>query len=213
MSDYLSNLIDRSLNLTEVIQPLLPTRFEALQPSEESLVEQFLELEPEDRLPSPRISLSSSSQSPQLSPQSQQLTAGSNPLHPALSIASDSVIPPSPPEQLTPKPIDQQHLVDQIDVLLEPSSSANPQSESHLISKSIGVYQRSTLIQPKIVSLPEPTASRVPIAQPEPPTIQVTIGRVEVRAIASASPPRQPAKSPTPNLSLEDYLNRRGGRS
>ena len=213
MSDYLSNLIDRSLNLTEVIQPLLPTRFEPLQPSGEPLVEQFLELEQEGRVPSPRISLSSFSQSPPLNPQSQPLTAGLNPLPPTQAIAVDSVIPP-PPEQLASKPINQQCFVDQMNVPVEPSSAANPQSKSHLIPERVESYQRSSVIQPRIVSSPEPVAASVSIAQPEPPTIQVTIGRVEVRANVAASPPRQPAKLPTPNLSLEDYLRSgNGGRS
>jgi hypothetical protein len=213
MSDYLSNLIDRSFNLTAVIQPRLPTRFEPLQPSGEPQVEQFLEQEQEDRVPPPRISLSSFSQSLQLSPYSQPLTAGLNPLPPTQSIAGDSVIPLSLSE-LASKPIDQQRFVGQMNVPAEPSATSHSRSESHLIPQGLGDHQRFTLIKPQIVSLPESIAASVPIAQPEPPTIQVTIGRVEVRAISTASPPRQPAKSPTPNLSLEDYLRSgNGGRS
>lgn len=46
------------------------------------------------------------------------------------------------------------------------------------------------------------------------PTIQISIGRVEVRAAPAPRPMPAPAPSrPTPSMSLDDYLNRsRGGR-
>lgn len=53
-------------------------------------------------------------------------------------------------------------------------------------------------------------------AAPAPPvSIEVTIGRVEVRAVAPPSPPKShSARRPAPALSLDDYLKQRnGGRS
>lgn len=58
-----------------------------------------------------------------------------------------------------------------------------------------------------------------PIVQPEvrgvstsAPTIQVTIGRIEVRAVTSAAPSPRPRSTPsTPQLSLQDYLKARNG--
>jgi hypothetical protein len=48
-------------------------------------------------------------------------------------------------------------------------------------------------------------------AEPAPRNIQITIGRVEVRAVLpSASGERRPAPSAT-RLSLEQYLKRRNG--
>lgn len=45
------------------------------------------------------------------------------------------------------------------------------------------------------------------------PTIQVTIGRVEVRAEAPSVPPEPKPKAKTPAvMSLDDYLNQRKGR-
>jgi hypothetical protein len=41
------------------------------------------------------------------------------------------------------------------------------------------------------------------------PIIQVTIGRVEVRAVQSPAPTPKPAKPAPPKLSLEDYLRER----
>lgn len=43
------------------------------------------------------------------------------------------------------------------------------------------------------------------------PTIRVTIGRIEVRAITQAAPPARRAATPEPKLSLEDYLRSRNG--
>jgi hypothetical protein len=64
--------------------------------------------------------------------------------------------------------------------------------------------------QPRVGLYAEPAAPRRPrpAIQPEP-TIQVTIGRVEVRATQSAAPAR-PRERHTPSaMSLEEYLRRR----
>jgi hypothetical protein len=59
-------------------------------------------------------------------------------------------------------------------------------------------------------------ASRAPIAAPESArTIQVTIGRVDVRAMAPPEvlPHKRPRpQMPKPSLSLDEYLKSRGGR-
>jgi hypothetical protein len=54
---------------------------------------------------------------------------------------------------------------------------------------------------------------RVDLAPASPPTIQVKIGRIEIRAIANKAAPPPPARSTTavPQLSLGDYLKSRGG--
>jgi hypothetical protein len=53
---------------------------------------------------------------------------------------------------------------------------------------------------------------RWPQKQPEP-VINVTIGRVEVRASAPAAPPKPKSKPKAPAvMSLDDYLNQRKGR-
>jgi hypothetical protein len=69
--------------------------------------------------------------------------------------------------------------------------------------------------QPHVVPYIEPAAPAPakPGATPEPPpTIQVHIGRVEVRAIMSPAPPPRP-KPPRrgPTLSLDEYLKQRNG--
>jgi hypothetical protein len=56
----------------------------------------------------------------------------------------------------------------------------------------------------------EPAAPRHAAAMAEPaPTVHVTIGRVEVRAIPPAAPLPAPVRRTGPAVSLEDYLHRR----
>ncbi len=53
---------------------------------------------------------------------------------------------------------------------------------------------------------------RVPETPAEPPSIRVTIGRVEVRAV-SPPPPAEPPPPAKPRISLDDYLRSHRGRS
>ncbi|MBZ4400714.1 MULTISPECIES: hypothetical protein [unclassified Myxococcus] len=58
----------------------------------------------------------------------------------------------------------------------------------------------------------EPRAAPPSMTQaPEAPVINVTIGRIEVRAVAPAAPPRGVPARPSASPSLEDYLARRNG--
>lgn len=69
-------------------------------------------------------------------------------------------------------------------------------------------------IMPQTLRAPAPlTPRRAPDEAPTnapAPTIQVTIGRVEVRATNQPAPPRQ-ASAQAPRLGLEEYLRRRSG--
>jgi hypothetical protein len=56
----------------------------------------------------------------------------------------------------------------------------------------------------------KPTIAGTAAAASDPPPIQVTIGRIEVRAVPAPAPP-PPAMPPAPRLSLDDYL-RKGAR-
>jgi hypothetical protein len=46
---------------------------------------------------------------------------------------------------------------------------------------------------------------------PAEPVVQVTIGRIEVRAVQPSPPSRLRAPRPRPKLSLSDYLRERDG--
>ncbi|GAX45685.1 hypothetical protein NIES4075_67060 [Tolypothrix sp. NIES-4075] len=90
---------------------------------------------------------------------------------------------------------------------------AQPQAiESLQPSTSVVIYPQiaqSQGIQSSMVSIEKPRA----LTDPATPTIHVTIGRVDVRAMTPPSAPRSPAPPPQPQLSLDAYLrSRKGGR-
>lgn len=64
---------------------------------------------------------------------------------------------------------------------------------------------------PALAPPERPSSPPEPESQAQPPTVNVTIGRIEVKAIPPASPPKRRASTP-PVMSLEEYLQRpRGG--
>lgn len=78
------------------------------------------------------------------------------------------------------------------------------------------VVEPRLLPAPKVSEAPQSRASFTPEPAHEDaaPTIRVTIGRVDVRAVAAGSKETKRAPAPPrPALTLEDYLRRRGGGS
>lgn len=82
--------------------------------------------------------------------------------------------------------------------------------------------QKPRVVEPRLSPMPkvfEPQSPHVNPAddvgrQDAAPTIRVTIGRVDVRAVAApAREARRAPEPPRPGLTLEDYLRRRGGGS
>lgn len=72
-------------------------------------------------------------------------------------------------------------------------------------NKAIASLTARTAV-PSVPSAPSVVSSAV--ARPTPPTINVTIGRVEVRAV-SAPPPKAASKQSSAGASLEQYLQKR----
>ena len=70
---------------------------------------------------------------------------------------------------------------------------------------------------PSVAVVEFPMDQRRAVQEPSPtaPTIRVSIGRIEVRAIMPPAPPAQrtPAARPRPQRSLEDYLQRHRGEA
>jgi hypothetical protein len=75
-------------------------------------------------------------------------------------------------------------------------------------------------VQREATPLERPAARRAPPlparepsveAPPPEPVINVTIGRIEIRATNAPAPPKRTAAA-TPALSLDDYLNKGGRR-
>jgi len=69
------------------------------------------------------------------------------------------------------------------------------------------VPPQTTAIRPTPLAPPQSPARQAPLTTPVP-TINITIGRVEVRAVQPSSSARSKAKAPS-ILSLDDYLEGR----
>ena len=67
-----------------------------------------------------------------------------------------------------------------------------------------------SLLQP--VSPPPLPSKPEVITAPIPPTIQVTIGRIDIRATPPKNPAQSKSKAPSGIMTLEDYLKRRRAR-
>jgi hypothetical protein len=88
-----------------------------------------------------------------------------------------------------------------------PAAQALPTREG----ATIVARPRTRLAQP---AEPVPAEGKQPVSGPEsPPTIRVTIGRVEVRAVMPPAPEPAPPPRHAPRLSLDDYLKQRSGES
>jgi hypothetical protein len=260
MSDYLSYVAARSLNLTTVVQPRLASLFEPLPNSihtpdlpselvETSAIERIAEsAEPpssKTTVPSPTVAL------PPPSPLTNApVSATSLPSTPPTSTPTPSVITPStsgpsPPaaEALAPKmaasnsfppateisrsyqePVEYASLVQPQPAIVHLSATQSSRltispSEPKSSLEPRSLVPTRPVIQPPIAALPKPPFSPPVVKPSTPPTIQVSIGRIDVRAIATPTPPRRTSTPSQPKLSLEEYLrsrspskSRQGGR-
>lgn len=119
-----------------------------------------------------------------------------------------SINNPDRSPKLNPTAISIQNPID----LIEPSPlptdltpSQNPPLLGQMMERKTMEQLRSIIpaIQPEVVSNPIPA----PV-----PTIQVTIGRIEIRATtAPTTPAATTARSKPPVMSLDEYLHQRGG--
>lgn len=103
----------------------------------------------------------------------------------------------------------------QLDPVAEPSSlsHAGVEPSVELPSKTVRNNPPSAARRRAAGLRPTQTRNQIRFADRESPsdrTIHVTIGRLEVRAVQSASPPAKPAP-PKPRISLDEYLRSRNG--
>jgi hypothetical protein len=242
MSDYLGNLIARTVSPAVAVRPQLPSVFEPARATreaksepefeQENFVEQPAVTQPSEKLapmplsiPTPRQSVlrepeqtvpeishprkirEASQESEPVQPRifgraaptprenkssnstRRRLDVVKSPLRDVIASASHEV---SAREETRPS---------QASVASKPV--VVPKLREHELLKWSGVQP----VVPSVRSLP-PIAPLPPAAATAPPTINVTIGRVEIRAV---SPPTQQRAKPKPAtvLSLEDYLRQR----
>jgi hypothetical protein len=244
MSDYLGNLIARSVSPTIAVRPQLPSLFEPAPATretksgpefeQESFIEQLPATGPSENLvpmplsiPTPRQSVLREPEQtvPEISPAKKTLRA---------SQESERARPPtSVPVSPRAAPTLRED---------EASNSARPRSDiikSPLpgvvasASHAVRAREETARLQPagalKPVVLPKPRENEmparsavqaiIPTIRPLPPvlptakpkpeqTINVTIGRVEIRAVPPSAQQRAKPK-PVTVLSLDDYLRQR----
>lgn len=291
MSDYLSNLVDRSLDRADVIQPRLPSLFEPIQGIGSSIAGLWQEAEPmteviEQSVPEARNSRSVERQPSPISRIFDQVihrrSAESAPDPDLPSSSPTAEIEISQPLFKPPSESAQTEPVDQVELIADPSAAIYPLSLQPQITARQIVPDHISVEQPEIASQATPpqllpvdrtidNSDRSPSLNPTPisvrdrtdrvqesrltdtpnqnsprlgqrtentameqirsviqsiepevvstpdrsmiPTIQVTIGRIEVRATttAPATPAANTARSKPPVMSLDEYLNQRGG--
>ncbi|RCJ29421.1 hypothetical protein A6770_22075 [Nostoc minutum NIES-26] len=271
MSDFLSNLVAKSFNLTTVVQPRTISLFEPVTMTPETELESLFDgdIAPQmsnlplstSAAPVSRTSLSTSqvevsnggnalpattnpfinqsisnSQTTSLSSQSHAdlspVTATSNPsshhttappplAHPAMPDSQPSLESPThtidAAEILLISEQTTHNLVATINPETVPLSSVSPVTATSPLPIPAPKNPSRILVQPQInqklaVDLPQ-TSQQSQTTQPPLPTIQVTIGRIEVRATPPAPTPVPTAKSRphTPAMGLAEYLRQRSG--
>lgn len=255
MSDYLHNLVTRSLNMTRVARPRLASLFEppfagfgSPAPFETENAEgeprayeaahtgDLRDTDPPSK--PPHADASSHPPSPQtyapdrapapfnFTPPDEEETSPATgqmiqpPGTPPLGVAQAA----SQPEEHAASRMrsgegEGRSLEERVRRILDEELKAHGSRDTHvgtILRERARVVERRVAPAPPVA--PQPSRSSVESEAQGPdaaPTIRVTIGRVNVRAVVSSKPKepkREPAR-PRPMLSLEDYLGRRNGGS
>lgn len=230
MSGFLASLVARARGEAQVIRPRLPSRFEmpmADTPADNAfgeIVEEF----PPEAPPSAQPALDDPVAKPDTPPQPAPGTLGVR--RPATPGTEDASVPPAAaPEQraneFAPPTAAIGSPVPGAPSRAEHASSApSPPGPITVIRETVETRIVPQPIVPARVNVaPAPPARTgqnvppfVPRQQQNPArqqTIEVTIGRIEVRATQPASVPNR-AAAPSPVMGLDDYLRARarGGR-
>ena len=203
MSDFLFNLLARSSAAQPAIQPRLPSRFES------PAAGQFTEVQPSAPATTPAQMEPGISSAPRSFATDQPATG--KPIGNATPSSATAKKAAHTNEATT---LSTSHSVDASETgfsakkTVVSSSAAIGQKKQGDI-KPLQSFQQSSerpAFQPRQQNSLLPNEPR-----PAATVINVTIGRVEVRAIQCAEPARKPAKPAPPKLSLDDYLQKRDG--
>ena len=233
MSDYLHNLVARTLGQAPLVQPRLASRFETAQAGGEPDLA-LLDVEHRPAHPPVLHPPDTDSKEPD-TPHRLAVPPGAEPTRAATDLdiapATTSAPPPSnsaielargQPAPLVPVAAQEVTLVVQpvappilpsAPALMASEAQDNPREHWPAVER---IRPSAGWVEPLAApsaAAPAPTRRQPAVDPPPAPTIRVTIGRVEVRAVL---PPPAPARTPapaTPKLSLDEYLrSRNGGR-
>lgn len=199
MSDYLSNLAARSLNLTNAVQPRLASPFEPLRLTGEFVAGPLFSAEQPEATPltmETEFRPAAPTPHPEPPTQARVVTRGETTLP-----------PPARGRQPEREIIGRGSVIERDVPLGEPQPHAHPEP-SPMPAAWPGTL---TPVLPQIRLAPaQPLAPPAPAPGLPTPTIQVTIGRIEVKATPPA-PPSKKQRPAAPVMSLEEYLRRRAG--
>lgn len=235
MSNFLDNLVARTLNLAPVVQPRIQSRFEPVQAAPDQSVEVETPTQPQPQVttnifeshitePAPVVVTPPVDQQQVINTirnthveshevvqipiveKVREQTHTETRIHTEkstdsrLEVRENRIIEraPAPHEQKENPPNPRLHLPEPAPVTKEaPVTVPQP-----IVPRVVTRIEPAPAVKPPRFEVP-------PVIQSEPTeTINVTIGRVDVRAVFSAQAPKAPARSATVN-SLDDYLKQR----
>ena len=234
MNNFLNNLVARTLNLAPVVQPRITSRFEPVQPAPDQSVEVETPAPPQPQVTTNIFESHITEPAPVvITPrvdQQQVINTIRNTYVESNQVFQAPIIEKVQERTHTETRI---HTEKSTDSRLEirenrtleraPAPEApkptppNPrlrEPEPAPVPKEISVPTTPPLIVPRAVTRIEPAPVLKPVAIPpviqsEPTeTINVTIGRVDVRAVFSSQAPKAPVRSSS-TTSLDDYLKQR----
>lgn len=230
MSDYLANLVAKSRNAANVVQPRPASLFEPVTPAgfriddrgagdvefawEERVQGDF----PSDRplatstpleraqARPPRIDIRSAAAA---QPLAASLANDERRQHPATTLASSTAAPIAGTVNVSNSP-----------VLLPPDRSgdagarARTEPDSVLLPRTEPARSPTVISRERAVSMigPAPRDRSAVSGEDAVPTIKISIGRVDVRAVMPPPAPRPAPARPGASLSLDDYLKHQRGR-
>jgi hypothetical protein len=107
-------------------------------------------------------------------------------------------------------PAERPHRYDEQAPRIEPVAPAHEEERSETAPDRRAPAQRATTARPRTAFFPMPAES-TPAAPEREAVVQVSIGRIEVRAVRPAAPQRT-AERANPIMTIEEYMSRRKGR-
>ena len=208
MADFFTRLAERALGVAPVAAPDLPSMFAPAAPLELSSEV----VTPRDNFPSPTLERPSAVDADRAEAESIELRAKS-----AMEIARRKGEPRSliakvkRPAKEADDPSRRIHAAQELAKLAPAARPVSSDLPAGLVSERAPALDSRTLTESRKEGAPPPSASAImPTTHGESaaPTIHVSIGRVEVRAI-TASPPQPRERKAPPLRSLDQYLRDR----
>ena len=229
MTDYFTRLAERSLGITEGIQPLIAPRFAPLDDQTLTAHEpttSALESTP-PIAPRPRGDASPLDTTPvsRKRPTAEPAHVGPQTREPIARVETTpafaetapvaSLLLPDGPRRPLDESIPAPHSLPssaELPPVPIPAAPAAPElAKTPPVSSAIHSLAESVTDRPATPVADRGEEHAIPEREPPSPIVRVTIGRIEVRAVSPVPPPTRtpPAKPPGPRLTLESYLRAR----